>query len=103
MDIKLLFLMLFIFTINKEIFSQELDSNCLFIYECCNRTDDDCLEYCEPIIECTTPEEEETTSEPEEITEEPQFEIPVTHKVLTITTCRNGFRYQDGACRRVFG
>jgi hypothetical protein len=52
MEIKLLIIILIVFATNQKTFTHPVDSNCFYIYNCCHKTANDCLEYCEPVIEC---------------------------------------------------
>lgn len=64
--------------------STQNPQNCVKIYNCCERYADECVKYCEPVIEC---EETENLADP---------------YFMRRLSCRKGYRFVAGKCKRVY-
>lgn len=103
MDVKcVIFALLFLLI---RVRSQE---SCDYIYDCCQKVEYDCVEYCEPIVICkdtfreTTVESTFTTTE--EIATEAVTQTYMRPKNYTVIAvgCRKGYRHDSkGKCRPV--
>lgn len=89
------------------------EEKCYQVYICCNKVENDCLEYCPPFIECDsrtdsstideifkTEDELITTTEETADVESNTFDSGRNHTVLNVP-CRKGFKSQNNKCRRV--
>jgi hypothetical protein len=83
MNLKLIFLLffLFIFVKTQELENTDQEDSCYYIYNCCKKLDNDCVEYCEPIVVCG-----------ENATNDITGHENVIDTGLIAVACRKGFR-----------
>jgi hypothetical protein len=112
MGIKCVFILA---TLIIQIYAQDSieENKCFQVYDCCEKTESDCLRYCEPFIVCeedsvyaaiVTTESSTRNSLIEPSTESFEHTTQKTaeFQVIAVGVCRKGFR-MDGnkKCRRV--
>lgn len=113
MDIKcILCVIIYLFYIeSQEIDNSEEDLKCYDIYECCNKIDFDCVDYCEPFHICTTNGTDHISRYQEirgkeqnlEEVESTTVQTPDGQKIISVAVCRKGFRLDGaGKCRKAF-
>ncbi|KAG5670526.1 hypothetical protein PVAND_000784 [Polypedilum vanderplanki] len=109
---------LILFLIIALCFVSSINTECFQVYICCRKTENDCLEYCGPYIECddnelgTTTEEAINENNLQTTTDsESNFDTTTNSyggivdgagfNVLNGGMCRMGFKLVKGKCRRV--
>lgn len=70
------------------------DDSCRWIYRCCEKVDDKCVNMCEPEIICETT----TTEAPEPEREEEAW----SGFAVFDANCNGNYRKVGGSCRKVF-
>ena len=89
------------------------ERKCFHIYECCQKVDNDCIEYCEPIYVCKNNEPNQDQglddlnlglNDPAgEILESSTYQTAIVIDFIGVSTCLKGFRLDPkGRCKRKF-
>lgn len=77
---------------------------CYTIYTCCKKIDLDCVEYCEPFLECPDEKfEEERVLDQNLVGEGINKTLNGTGtQILNVSMCRRGTKLVNGICKKVF-
>lgn len=89
MILKLFFVFSFIFISTCDPINLD---DCVWTYKCCKKTENECLELCEPQISCDSIE-----------TSTLDYSLGIANANIINADCRSGFKKRkDGKCREVY-
>lgn len=96
------FLLCLLCILNFIIFTNcDQSTECFNVYYCCRKEGKDCVEYCDPVIECKeskNPSDKEKNENSQEETTTFGYNEP---EGLIIRACRKNYRFVNGKCRKM--